>query len=111
MRVDLLTREYPPEIYGGAGVHVAELVRALRETETDVRVRAFGKPRKEVWIAGWSIVSVAGSHRWSARQHFPTAVSPAITARTGSLDDMMSDLRMRAIHAASSSDIRRNAGF
>ncbi|WP_300678236.1 glycogen synthase [Nocardioides sp.] len=30
MRVDILTREYPPEIYGGAGVHVAELVRALR---------------------------------------------------------------------------------
>ena len=30
MRVDLLTREYPPEVYGGAGVHVAELVRALR---------------------------------------------------------------------------------
>jgi starch synthase len=47
MRVDLISREYPPEIYGGAGVHVAELVRALRETDTDVRVRAFGKPRNE----------------------------------------------------------------
>ena len=32
MRVDLLSREYPPEVYGGAGVHVAELVRALRQT-------------------------------------------------------------------------------
>lgn len=30
MRVDVLTKEYPPEVYGGAGVHVAELVRALR---------------------------------------------------------------------------------
>ena len=30
MRVDVLSKEYPPEIYGGAGVHVAELVRALR---------------------------------------------------------------------------------
>ena len=47
MRVDLLSREYPPEVYGGAGVHVAELVRALREQDTDVRVRAFGKPRDE----------------------------------------------------------------
>lgn len=46
MRVDLLTKEYPPEIYGGAGVHVAELVRALR-TETEVRVRCFGAPRAE----------------------------------------------------------------
>ena len=47
MRVDLLTREYPPAIYGGAGVHVTELVRALR-TDTEVRVRCFGEPRNEV---------------------------------------------------------------
>src|SRR3982751_6775506 len=46
MRVDILSREYPPEVYGGAGVHVAELVNALRPT-TDVVVRAFGKPRDE----------------------------------------------------------------
>ncbi|MCY7289771.1 MAG: glycogen synthase [Cryobacterium sp.] len=44
MRVDLLTKEYPPEIYGGAGVHVAELVKALR-TDIDVSVRCFGAPR------------------------------------------------------------------
>ena len=30
MRIDILSKEYPPEVYGGAGVHVAELVRALR---------------------------------------------------------------------------------
>jgi starch synthase len=46
MRVDLLTREYPPEVYGGAGVHVAELVGALRR-ELDVVVRCFGLPRPE----------------------------------------------------------------
>ena len=46
MRVDLLTKEYPPEIYGGAGVHVAELVKALR-TDIDVTVRCFGAPRTE----------------------------------------------------------------
>lgn len=46
MRVDVISREYPPEIYGGAGVHVAELVRALR-TRLDVRVRCFGQPRQE----------------------------------------------------------------
>ncbi|MGJ4843699.1 glycogen synthase [Leifsonia sp. Le1] len=46
MRVDLLTREYPPDIYGGAGVHVTELVRALR-TDTEVQVRCFGEPRTE----------------------------------------------------------------
>ncbi|WP_127818881.1 glycogen synthase [Microbacterium sp. CPCC 204701] len=46
MRVDVVTKEYPPEIYGGAGVHVAELVKALR-TSLDVRVRAFGAQRDE----------------------------------------------------------------
>ena len=46
MRVDIVTKEYPPEIYGGAGVHAAELVRALRD-RLDVRVRAFGAPRDE----------------------------------------------------------------
>ncbi|MBO9626066.1 MAG: glycogen synthase [Microbacterium sp.] len=46
MRVEMITKEYPPEIYGGAGVHVAELVAALRQT-VEVRVRAFGAPRDE----------------------------------------------------------------
>jgi len=46
MRVDIITKEYPPEIYGGAGVHVTELVKALRES-IDVRVRAFGAERDE----------------------------------------------------------------
>ncbi|MFT4156721.1 MAG: glycogen synthase [Microbacterium sp.] len=46
MRVEMITKEYPPEIYGGAGVHVAELVAALRAT-TEVSVRAFGAPRDE----------------------------------------------------------------
>jgi alpha-maltose-1-phosphate synthase len=46
MRVDVITKEYPPEVYGGAGVHVTELVRALRE-RIEVRVRAFGAARDE----------------------------------------------------------------
>ena len=46
MRVDLITKEYPPFIYGGAGVHVAELVRVLRK-HIEVQVRAFGEDRNE----------------------------------------------------------------
>ncbi|WP_159797478.1 glycogen synthase [Puerhibacterium puerhi] len=45
MRVDLLTREYPPHVYGGAGVHVAELSAVLRPL-ADVRVRCFDGPRQ-----------------------------------------------------------------
>ena len=44
MRVDLLTREYPPHIYGGAGVHAAELSAVLRN-HIDIRVRCFDGPR------------------------------------------------------------------
>lgn len=54
MRVDLLTREYPPDIYGGAGVHVTELVKALR-TDTEVIVRAFGEPRDEPDTASYRV--------------------------------------------------------
>ncbi|BAW92941.1 glycogen synthase [Actinomyces sp. Chiba101] len=45
LRVDLLTKEYPPFIYGGAGVHVNELARVLRPL-ADVRVHAFGGRRE-----------------------------------------------------------------
>ncbi|MBO0840090.1 MAG: glycogen synthase [Sciscionella sp.] len=45
-RVGVLTREYPPEVYGGAGVHVEFLVRELRRV-ADVSVYCFGAPRDE----------------------------------------------------------------
>jgi starch synthase len=54
MRVDLISREYPPEVYGGAGVHVAELVRALRP-HLDVVVRCFGMPRDELDVFNYLV--------------------------------------------------------
>jgi alpha-maltose-1-phosphate synthase len=54
MRVDLLTKEYPPEVYGGAGVHVTELVKALRRS-IEVQVRAFGKPRAEADASSYDV--------------------------------------------------------
>jgi starch synthase len=44
VRVGVLTREYPPEIYGGAGVHVGSLVPWLRDL-IDVDVHSFGGPK------------------------------------------------------------------
>ena len=41
MKVALLTREYPPEVYGGAGVHVEYLARELARLE-DVTVHKWG---------------------------------------------------------------------
>ena len=46
MKVDILTREYPPYVYGGAGVHAEELSKVLAE-RVDVTVRAFDGPRTE----------------------------------------------------------------
>lgn len=54
MRVDVLTKEYPPEIYGGAGVHATELVRALRQ-HTEVVVRCFGAPREDVETYAYTV--------------------------------------------------------
>jgi starch synthase len=45
VRIDIVTKEFPPEIYGGAGVHVAELSRVLAQ-HVDLQVRAFGAPRE-----------------------------------------------------------------
>src|SRR5690349_567294 len=46
MRVGLLTREYPPNIYGGAGVHVDYLSRELRPL-VDLTVMCMGDPRPD----------------------------------------------------------------
>src|SRR5256714_6933018 len=51
LRAALLTREYPPEVYGGAGVHVEYLARELRRL-ADVRVHCFGAPRDEAGVSG-----------------------------------------------------------
>jgi len=48
-RVALLTREYPPEIYGGAGVHVEYLSRELAKL-VDLGVYCFGKPRASPYV-------------------------------------------------------------
>ena len=62
MRVDLLTREYPPHVYGGAGVHVTELAKVLR-ADLDVRVRCFDGARVEPGVTGYDVpAGLAGSN-------------------------------------------------
>ncbi|GEC02841.1 glycosyl transferase family 1 [Streptomyces spinoverrucosus] len=46
MRVGLLTREYPPDVYGGAGVHVEFLARELRPL-VELDVHCWGEGRSE----------------------------------------------------------------
>ncbi len=47
-----MSKEFPPEVYGGAGVHVAELSAVLAEL-SDVRVHAFGGPRDLDYATGY----------------------------------------------------------
>lgn len=63
MRALLLTNEFPPEIYGGAGVHVDELSRHLRELiELDVRTFATRSERSP----GWRVQGYPVAHDLSA---------------------------------------------
>ncbi|MEX1177731.1 MAG: glycogen synthase [Nitriliruptor sp.] len=50
-RIGLLTKEFPPDVYGGAGVHVAELARSLA-SHVEVAVHCFGDPRSDPLVAG-----------------------------------------------------------
>ena len=51
MRVALLTREFPPDIYGGAGVHVEYLSEHLAPL-VDLDVYCFGEPRESPLVRG-----------------------------------------------------------
>ena len=51
-KVALLTREYPPEVYGGAGTHVEYLARELRHL-VDISVHCWGPPRNEPGVTGY----------------------------------------------------------
>ena len=58
-RVAVLTREYPPDVYGGAGTAVEYLVRELRRL-AEVSVHCWGAPRDEPGVMSyqpWAAVS------------------------------------------------------
>jgi starch synthase len=58
-KIAILTREYPPEVYGGAGTHVEYLARELRAL-TEVSVHCWGAPRTEPGVTShqpWNALS------------------------------------------------------
>jgi starch synthase len=86
MRVGILTREFPPEVYGGAGVHVEYLARELART-VEVAVHCFGEPRQSALVAGayqpWE--ALAGPEPSSAALE-AMSVDLAMAARLGGVD-------------------------
>ena len=79
MRVGLRTREFPPEVYGGAGVHVEYLARELASL-VDVSVYCFGSPRQSELVAA----------------AFPAWDELPVTGAAAALQAMAADLRMAA---------------
>jgi alpha-maltose-1-phosphate synthase len=63
MRALILTNEFPPTIYGGAGVHVDELTRALRQL-IEVEVRTFGS--QDEAAEGWRVRGFPPAHDLTA---------------------------------------------
>ena len=59
LRVGLMTREYPPNVYGGAGVHVEYLSRELAK-KIDVEVHCWGKQ-----LSDEGNLHVRGAEPWS----------------------------------------------
>src|SRR3954447_24119721 len=49
MHIGIVTREWPPDVYGGAGVHVEHLVGAMRSLPAgpEIDVHCFGGPRPD----------------------------------------------------------------
>ncbi|MEY4437765.1 MAG: hypothetical protein RL249_177 [Actinomycetota bacterium] len=48
MRIGIVTKEWPPAVYGGAGVHVVQLTQALRKVSgVEVDVHCFGGARTD----------------------------------------------------------------
>lgn len=79
----MMTKEYPPEIYGGAGVHIAELTRYMREI-TEVDVHCMGAPRDEANV-------------------FVHGVDPELKDANASIQTLSTGLRMA--NAASNVDV------
>ena len=85
MRVGMMTREYPPEVYGGAGVHVTELTRFMRGIDgVDVDVHCMGQPRDEAGV-------------------YVHGVDPELSEANGAIKTMSTGLRIA--HAAGNIDV------
>lgn len=83
----MMTKEYPPEIYGGAGVHVTELTRFMRGLDdVDVDVHCMGAPRDEadVYVHG---------------------VDPELKDANASIKTLSTELRMANAAAATDIDV------
>jgi glycogen synthase len=84
VRVLLLTNEFPPDIYGGAGVHVDELTRHLRDL-LELDVRTFGSASAEE--PGWRVHGYPVAHDLAGADPRLAPVLGALSRDIGMLAD------------------------
>ena len=86
-RVGLVTKEWPPQVYGGAGVHAVQLTHALRELDgVSVDVHCFGGVRDD------------GAIGYSTPASFADA-NPAVQAIATDLDIANNLQNVNVIHS------------
>ena len=92
MRALILTNEYPPEIYGGAGVHVSELTRHLRQL-AQLDVRTFGSLSEAA--AGWRVRGYPPAHDASA---LDPRIQPMLSALSRDLSMLAEPIDADVVH-------------
>jgi len=86
-RVGLVTKEWPPQVYGGAGVHAVQLTEALRNLDdVSVDVHCFGGARTD------------GAFGYSTPASFESA-NPAVQAIATDLDIANNLQNVNVIHS------------
>ncbi|HEX6138844.1 MAG TPA: glycogen synthase [Candidatus Limnocylindria bacterium] len=86
----LLTNEFPPSVYGGAGIHVAELSRELR-TRVSLDLRTFGE--QDETADGWRVKGYPPGHDLSPADPGARPAWAAISRDVGmALDPVTADV-------------------
>ena len=92
MRALILTNEFPPEVYGGAGIHVDELTRHLRAL-IDLDVRSFGTRSEDA--DGWRVRGYGPAHDASA---LDPRLRPMLEALSRDLSMLTDPVRADVVH-------------
>src|ERR1035437_659233 len=83
MRVLLLTNEFPPHVYGGAGVHIQHLSKELSRL-CEVEVFSFGEQRED--LPGLRVEGIP----------LPSPIAPVIPTQAGAFNALLRNLQMAA---------------
>lgn len=93
MKALILTNEFPPNIYGGAGVHVDYLTRELSKL-VNVEVRCFGKQNKKGKnLSAFGVLSTASMYK-----NCPAQLKPVLEAMEKGLKFNAKDIDSDIVH-------------